>query len=154
MSRHARARVQNVVAVALCVAAGSELVSGGAHAQVMDGTPAALSWTIPSTAASEHNPLTLTPELLAKGRSIYAVQCQHCHGTEGRNDGPDSDRDAVNGDLTDAFRIDINPDGIVFYKIWNGRYRPRMPGFSTVLSKDDVWAVVAYVQTLRRPAQH
>jgi mono/diheme cytochrome c family protein len=31
----------------------------------------------------------------------------------------------------------------------NGRRKPKMPVFKEELSKDQVWAVVAYVQTLR-----
>ena len=52
-------------------------------------------------------------------------------------------------DLTAAARAARNPDGVVFYKVWNGRPSPKMPAFSDDLSKEQVWAVVAYVQTLR-----
>lgn len=61
-------------------------------------------------------------------------------------------------DLTDASRVSINPDGVVFYKIWNGRGgaipHERMPGFgfSGILSRDEVWSLVVYIQTLRRAA--
>ena len=30
-------------------------------------------------------------------------------------------------DLTVARRAARNPDGVVFYKIWNGRQKPKMP---------------------------
>jgi len=32
----------------------------------------------------------------------------------------------------------INPDGVLFYKIWNGRTQPTMPAYKDRLSKDDV----------------
>ena len=51
--------------------------------------------------------------------------------------------------LTVASRAARNPDGVVFYKIWNGRSSPKMPEFSKELSKEQAWAIVAYVQTLR-----
>jgi mono/diheme cytochrome c family protein len=38
----------------------------------------------------------------------------------------------------------------VFYKVLNGRKQPKMPAFKDELTKDQVWSVVAYVQTLRR----
>ncbi len=52
-------------------------------------------------------------------------------------------------DLTVADFAAKNPDGVVFYKIWNGRKSAKMDPMSAELSKDQVWAVVAYVQTLR-----
>lgn len=62
----------------------------------------------------------------------------------------------VNADLTDPDRVVINPDGVVFYRIWNGKGgmipSERMPGFgfNQKLQREDIWALVAYVQTLRR----
>jgi mono/diheme cytochrome c family protein len=53
-------------------------------------------------------------------------------------------------DLTSAFRAQFNPDGVVFYRIWNGRTQPTMPAFRAKLSRSDVWAVVEYVKTLRK----
>jgi mono/diheme cytochrome c family protein len=53
-------------------------------------------------------------------------------------------------DLTNPKRAERNPDGIVFYKVWNGRKRPKMPAFSAELTEDQAWAVVAYTQTLRK----
>ena len=53
-------------------------------------------------------------------------------------------------DLTLAARASANPDGVLFYKVWNGRSRPKMPAFKSQLTKDDVWAVVEYVKTLRK----
>jgi hypothetical protein len=56
-------------------------------------------------------------------------------------------------DLTLATRAAANPDGVVCYKIWNGRTSPRMPTFSEDLKRDEVWQIVAFVQTLReKPA--
>jgi hypothetical protein len=41
----------------------------------------------------------------------------------------------------------------MFYKIWNGRKSPKMPGVKTEgLSKDDVWTVIHFVKSFRTPA--
>ena len=38
----------------------------------------------------------------------------------------------------------------MFYKIWNGRAKPRMPAMKADLGRVDVWLVIHYVKTLRR----
>jgi hypothetical protein len=53
-------------------------------------------------------------------------------------------------DLTNPDRAVRNPDGVVFYKIWNGRQQPKMPTFKSEMTKDEVWTIVSYVQTLRK----
>ena len=53
-------------------------------------------------------------------------------------------------DLTNAKRAACNADGTVFYKIWNGRAKPKMPPQKDKLTKDQVWQIVAYTQTLRQ----
>jgi mono/diheme cytochrome c family protein len=52
--------------------------------------------------------------------------------------------------LTVAKRAANNPDGVIFYKVWNGRKKPKMPAFKDELTKDQVWTIVSYVQTLRK----
>lgn len=108
------------------------------------------SWTIPPTAAEEKSPLTVNAGVLTNGKKLFGDKCQRCHGPEGKGDGPDGDAEHVQDmNLTIASRAARNSDGVVFYKIWNGRTTPKMPKFSEELSKEQVWALVAYVQTLR-----
>jgi mono/diheme cytochrome c family protein len=45
-------------------------------------------------------------------------------------------------------RATRNTDGVLFYKIWNGRANPEMPAFKSELSKDEVWTVVEYAKSL------
>lgn len=113
--------------------------------------PAKGGWTLPPDADTTKNPLTVDAKLLATGKAIFKDKCQKCHGTTGKGDGPDADPDAQEDmDLTRANRAAKNPDGVVFYKAWNGRKKPKMPAFKEELTQDQVWAVVAYVQTLRK----
>ena len=107
-------------------------------------------WTLPPTAATEKNPLTVNDAVIASGKKVFQSKCQRCHGPKGLGDGEDADpkyKDDMN--LTDPARAKVNSDGVVFYKVWNGRTSPKMPAFSQELSKEQVWAVVSYVQTLR-----
>lgn len=108
-------------------------------------------WKIPPTAKEEKNPLTVDETLLAAGKKLFLQKCQRCHGPEGKGDGPDSDADHVDHmDLTNAKHAETNPDGVVFYKVSLGRQEPRMPAFEDQLSKEQIWTVVAYAQSLRK----
>ncbi len=107
-------------------------------------------WTIPQTAAAEKSPLTVTDATVANGKKLFASKCQRCHGPTGKGDGADGDpnhQDDMN--LTTADGAARNPDGVVYYKIWNGRSSPKMPAFSEQLTPEQAWTIVAYVQTLR-----
>jgi mono/diheme cytochrome c family protein len=105
---------------------------------------------VPKTAASEKNPFPVNPALIAAGQKVYNSKCARCHGPKGLGDGVDADTDLQKDmDLTRADRAAVNPDGVVFYKVMYGRQEPRMPPFEDQLTKDAVWAVVAYTQTLR-----
>ena len=103
------------------------------------------------TADEEKNPFAGDPKAVAAGKVLYGKTCQKCHGPGGKGDGPDADPDAMQDmDLTNPRRAARNPDGIVFYKIWNGRKKPKMPAQKDKLTKDEVWQIVSYAQTLRQ----
>jgi mono/diheme cytochrome c family protein len=107
-------------------------------------------WTIPAGAAMERNPQQLTAAVLARGQNLYKSKCQRCHGADGAGHGPEADAEHPAGDLTDARRASRNPDGVMFYKIWNGRAKPKMPAMKMDVTKTDVWAVIHYINTLRK----
>jgi mono/diheme cytochrome c family protein len=111
-------------------------------------------WTLPPDADTTKNPLTVDAKLIAAGKALFKDRCQRCHGPGGLGDGPDGDPDAQEDmNLTNAKRAERNPDGVVFYKVWNGRKKPKMPAFKEDLTKDQVWTIVSFVQTLRKAAQ-
>jgi len=107
-------------------------------------------WTLPPTADEEKNPFAGDEKAVAAGKVLYEKTCKKCHGPGGKGDGPDADPDAMaDMDLTNPKRAARNPDGIVFYKIWNGRAKPKMPAQKNELTKDQVWQIVSYAQTFR-----
>jgi mono/diheme cytochrome c family protein len=112
--------------------------------------PAKDTWKIPPGAENEKSSLTVTPAVVAAGQKLFGSKCQRCHGKQAKGNGPDAEAEYEKDmDLTVASRAEKNPDGVVFYRIWNGRTSPKMPVFSKELTKEQVWALVAYVQTLR-----
>jgi mono/diheme cytochrome c family protein len=143
--RRSSARRLALAAVALLVvcAAGAASV----RAQQADDSD---GWKIPAGAAAEINPVPASPAALAKGKDLYKSKCQRCHGVTGTGNGPDAERDHSPGDLTDGSRAPRNPDGVMFYKIWNGRSKPKMPAFKSDLSRPDVWSVVMFAKSLRK----
>jgi mono/diheme cytochrome c family protein len=123
--------VSSVVACLVCVL--------GALLSAQDKT-----WTIPAGAASEKSPLTTSLALVNHGESLYKSNCAGCHGPQGHGDGPNVDpKDRKHRPANLA--LSRNPEGIVFYKIWNGRKDPDMPAFKSRMTKNDAWAVVAYI---------
>jgi len=107
-------------------------------------------WHIPDGAAMEQSPVPADAAVIARGRGLYQSKCQRCHGPDGTGHGPDADPDHAPADLTDARRASRNPDGVTFYKIWNGRAKPRMPAMKAELSAAEAWMIVHYVKTLRK----
>jgi mono/diheme cytochrome c family protein len=107
-------------------------------------------WHIPESAATEVNPQPADAAALAKGKGLFKSRCQRCHGADGSGHGPESDPNHPAGNLTDGSRASRNPDGVMFYKIWNGRAKPKMPAMSMEMTRADVWVVIQYVKTLRK----
>ena len=102
-------------------------------------------WTIPDTAKEEKSPVKDAAEGAKRGKALFASNCAKCHGPEGKGDGPDSQSAA---DLTDEYRTELNPEGVLFYKVWNG-HSTDMPAFKSKLTKDEVWSLVEHLKVLR-----
>lgn len=92
----------------------------------------------------------LTPETYAKfntpagienGKKIFIENCVACHLDEGAGD--------IGPNLTDNFWINSKGTPETNYPVvFNGVPDKGMPTWSEVLSKDDIYQVIAYVQTL------
>ena len=125
-------------------------VAAGSPAQ-QPAAPSKSGWTLPPEAETTKNPLTVDAKVLAAGKAVFKEKCQKCHGPAGKGDGPDADPDAQEDmDLTNPKRAARNTYGVVFFKVWNGRKKPKMPAQKEDLTKEQVWSVVSYVQSLRK----
>ncbi len=126
----------------------------GALAIVAAGTivSAQDSWMIPSGGANEKNPTAATPAMVKAGQGLFGDHCARCHGKTGVGDGPDGDAANLPADLTDPYRAPLNSDGTLYYKILNGKGK-EMPAFKDDMTKDQIWSVVEYIKTLRKPEQ-
>ena len=88
------------------------------------------------------NPYT-SEEDVAVGGELFASRCVTCHGADGRGDrGPDLTRE--------VFRHG-NSDRAIFMNILSGIPNTGMP--SVRLSDKEMWQIVAFVRSLRAPAE-
>ena len=113
-------------------------------------------WLIPPGGKDEKSPMApaAVVDAVTRGKATYAANCVQCHGPDGKGTGQDANYAT---DLTDDLRTQLNTDGVLFYKVWNGhtiQLRTEvvdMPPFEHKLSKAEVWAVVEYLKVLRTP---
>lgn len=126
--------------LALVVAAGFLLRAGEAPA------PAYIS---PADAA-----------LVTRGKSIYAAQCAACHGAalegqpdwrmrlpNGRLPAPPHDASGHTWHHPDKVLFDIVKNGLVPGKTAPAGYESDMPAYGSLLSDEDIAAVLAYIKS-------
>jgi len=135
----------------LFVTAGLLFAASLAVSARQEPAPRPGGWTLPPNAADEKNPFAGDAKAIETGKTLFKKHCERCHGPGGKGDGPDADPDIQEDmDLTVARRAARNPDGVIFYKAWNGRSKPKMPAVKDDLTKEQLWQIVSYVQTLRQ----
>ncbi len=114
------------------------------------GGSAADTPNIPAEYAGKTNPLG--SDAASAGQAIYVVQCASCHGDSGKGDGP------AGKALTPpaANLVESNAkygDDYLYYRIAEGGtmnpYNSSMPPFKNVLSADEIWQLVAHINTFK-----
>ena len=96
-------------------------------------------------------PVTVTAQVMARGRERYNISCSPCHGAQGDGKGITTKFGmAVIADLHDAAgrKVPQQSDGQLFGTISYGK--GLMQGYASTLSISDRWAIVAYVRALQR----
>jgi mono/diheme cytochrome c family protein len=105
-------------------------------------------YKIPPEAAQKANPVKPTPELQAKAKKLYAMDCAMCHGANGDGKG-DMASDMKN--VTDFTNPDVQKartDGEWFYIIRKGK--GEMPPEGDRAKDDDVWSLVNYIRAFAK----
>jgi mono/diheme cytochrome c family protein len=87
------------------------------------------------------NPLDSTEAVLKEGEALYARFCYHCHGANGKGDGPVGK--IYKG--VPAYSVKRS-DGYIFHIITHGR--GRMLPHGSQIDIEDRWKIVEYVQKL------
>jgi cytochrome c oxidase cbb3-type subunit 2 len=100
------------------------------------------------------NPLANDPKAIARGKELYAKGCASCHGAAAKGDiGPslvDDEFLYMQGDLPDDDYFEVINNGTQEGFIEDGRVeKGGMPPFKDSLKRDDIWAIVAYLRSLK-----
>lgn len=93
------------------------------------------------------NPFPGSAASIARGKALYETHCTACHGPTGRGDGPAAAAMAVSmDDLSDLPPPPIFPDGVIVYRIANGK--DLMPAWKNTLSHNDLWDLLNHLRSL------
>jgi cytochrome c oxidase cbb3-type subunit 2 len=120
---------------------------------VPDGVPAATPVTV-------GDPPPTTPELLAAGRKQYEqLGCPVCHGPDGKGDGPAASAlqdewrnpDPARNLIADEFRGGDTARAL-YLRMAIGMPGTPMPGYADVADSEGLWALVAYLRSIRKVA--
>jgi len=114
------------------------------------GGSTSASPNIPSEYAGLTNPLG--SDAATAGKTIFDVQCVSCHGTSGMGDGPAGPALAPPAaNLVES--VAKYKDDYLHYRISEGGgmepYNSAMPSFKSILSDEEIWQVVAYIDTFK-----
>jgi mono/diheme cytochrome c family protein len=102
-------------------------------------------------AAFTSNPIPRSAESIARGKGIFDHDCVVCHGPGGHGDGvAAASLPARPKDLTKLAPPPIFPDGVIAYRIINGKNL--MPAWRGMLSENDVWDLINFIRSLASPS--
>jgi mono/diheme cytochrome c family protein len=110
--------------------------------------PKGKEWKVPAADASKKSTVKAgDAAALSEGKAIWGKDCKSCHGVKGLGDGTKAAKiDISCGDFSSKEFQSLS-DGELFYKTKIGR-KP-MPSFKEKLSDSEIWAVVAYMRTMK-----
>lgn len=93
------------------------------------------------------NPLDSTAAVVAEGKVLYDMYCDHCHGPKGEGNGKVADKyNGVPSYKSDALKT--ISEGHIFHVITHGK--GLMWAHGSQISPEDRWKIAKYVKTLQK----
>jgi mono/diheme cytochrome c family protein len=103
------------------------------------------------------NPYDASPEVIAAGKALYEMYCDHCHGAKGAGDGKVATGVTIDGKEKSAYAgvpsyksdalLNIT-EGHIFHVITYGKNL--MWPHGSQVNVDDRWKIAKYVKTLQK----
>lgn len=108
-----------------------------------------VNFGVPSEYEGAQSTANKNVEAVAKGAAVYTERCASCHGPNGTGHG-DAAQALTPSPALLAFMIrrPVSVDEYLLWTISDGgqQFRTAMPAFRDSLSRDDIWAVIAYMR--------
>ena len=90
-----------------------------------------------------------TPEILARGKNAYEINCLVCHGIKGGGDGPVAEKMALRPPSLLTGKVQRFKDGRIFHIITEGR--GVMGSYANqVVKENNRWAIITYIRSLQK----
>ncbi len=103
---------------------------------------------VPPPYAGATNPLKNSYDVIDQGKAIYTRECQVCHGSSGRGEGPyRTGLEPLPPDFGDGSYGDFT-DGDYIWRLEVGVPWSAMPVWGLEYSEDELWTVVHYLRTI------
>ncbi len=147
--------MRHIIFAVLAAGLVSFVFAGGAHegghGQEQGSNKHNAHWASPEKESARANPIKRDNNSIARGVSLYNKNCASCHGAEAKGNGPAGK--ALDPKPTDLKQMSGNhPDGDFAWKIANGR--SAMPAWKSILSENQIWDLVNYIQSLSASKRH
>lgn len=97
-------------------------------------------------------PITITKEVVTRGKERYEIFCSACHGLTGTGDGMIVRRGFRRAASFNDDRLRQAPVGHFFDAITNGW--GAMPSYAPQIPPEDRWAIIAYIRALQMSQQN
>lgn len=98
-------------------------------------------------AAELANPLANTPAAIESGNQLFQTNCKHCHGAEGRGDGPAGLYFEPTPQPMQGERVTTRSDGEIYWILTNGS--GNMPSFGNLLTPEERWELILFIRSLQ-----
>lgn len=133
-----------ISAAFICITASTPIAHEANHKKA---SPEKTShWTAPETEGKNLNPVLMSAASILRGRYLFMANCANCHGSRADGKGPDaSEMDPRPTNL--KVMAGHHSDGDLAWKIKTGR--GDMPGWEKVLSENQIWDLVNFIQNLK-----